>query len=75
MTMCPEHKDRPHQGKLPQHHTRKVRGLRFRVLDARSQAVRHRIAAQVARLDPEDEREALAWNEAVSDFDSETSFD
>jgi hypothetical protein len=30
---------------------------------------------QVARVDPQDEREASAWNEAVSDFDSETSLD
>jgi hypothetical protein len=49
--------------------------LRFAVPDARSPAVRRRIATQVARVDPEDEREASAWNEAVSDFDSETSLD
>jgi len=41
------------------------------VLDASSQAVRRRIAAQIAGLNLEDERDALAWNEAVSDFDSE----
>ena len=52
-------------------HTRKVSGLPFRVLDARSQAVRDRIAAQVARLDPEAERDALDWNDAVAEFDSE----
>ena len=55
--------------------TRRIRGLRFAVPDARSPALRRRIATQVARLDPEDELEASAWNEAVSDFDSETSLD
>ena len=58
-----------------EHRTRRSRGLRFVVPDARSLAVRRRIATQVARLDPEGEREASAWNEAVSDFDSETSLD
>ena len=51
--------------------TRRVHGLRLAVLDASSQAVRRRIAAQIAGLNLEDERDALAWNEAVSDFDSE----
>ena len=50
---------------------RRVHGLRFAALDAGWPAVRRRIAAQVAGLDLQDEREALAWNEAVSDFDSE----
>jgi hypothetical protein len=51
--------------------TRRVHGLRFAVLDARSPAVRRRIAAQTARLDPEAERDALDRNEAVSEFGSE----
>jgi hypothetical protein len=33
--------------------------------------VRRRIAEQVARLDPKAERDAMAWIEAVSEFDSE----
>jgi len=45
------------------------RELRLVVLDARSRAIRRRIARQVARLRPESERDALAWIEAVSEFD------
>ncbi|HEX5321141.1 MAG TPA: hypothetical protein VFW46_18405 [Stellaceae bacterium] len=46
---------------------RRAAGLReLRILFA---AVRKRIAQQVARLDPEDEREAMRWIEAVSEFD------
>jgi len=47
-----------------------LRELRLVVPDARSRAVRRRIARQVARLDPAREREALAWIEAVSEFDN-----
>jgi len=53
---------------------RQVRGLRelrLVVPDARSEAVRRRVAEQVARLDPEDEEEALAWIESVSEFDAD----
>ena len=39
------------------------------VPDARRGEVRARVAAAVARLDPVAESEALAWIEAVSDFD------
>jgi len=39
------------------------------VPDPRSEVVRKRIAMQVTRLDPEHEREALAWIESVSIFD------
>ena len=46
-----------------------LRELRLVVPDARSEAVRARIAAEVARLDPDDEREAMEWIEAVSEFD------
>ena len=51
--------------------TRGLRELRLVVPDARSAAVRRRIAEQVARLDPEDEEEALRWIEAVSEFDND----
>ena len=47
---------------------RGLRELRLVVPDARSEAVRNRIAAQVARLNPDSEREALRWIEAVSEF-------
>jgi hypothetical protein len=46
-----------------------LRELRLIVPDARSAAVRSRIAAQAARLNPDSEREALFWIEAVSEFD------
>jgi hypothetical protein len=48
-----------------------LRELRLVVPDARSAAVRRRIAAQVARLDPASERDALLWIEAVSEFDAD----
>jgi len=50
---------------------RRVRGLRelrLVVADARSPAVRRRVAREVARLDPERERDALQWIESVSGF-------
>ena len=48
-----------------------LRELRLVVPDARSETVRERIAAQVARLNPDSEREALRWIEAVSEFDAD----
>jgi hypothetical protein len=48
-----------------------LRELRLVVPDARSNAVRRRIAAQVARLSADDERDALLWIEAVSEFDAD----
>jgi hypothetical protein len=48
-----------------------LRELRVVVPDARSDAVRARIAAQVARLNPGSERDALSWIEAVSEFDAD----
>jgi len=48
-----------------------LRELRLVVPDARSETVRERIAAQVARLNPDSEREALWWIEAVSEFDAD----
>ena len=47
-----------------------LRELRLVVPDARSKAVRKRVAEEVARLDPHDEKEAMAWIEAVSEFDN-----
>jgi hypothetical protein len=46
--------------------------LRMFVPDARSEEVRRAVAEEVARLDPDDEREAMEWIEAVSEFDSDT---
>jgi Antitoxin MazE-like len=48
-----------------------LRELRLVVPDARSPAVRRRIAKQVAALDRRDEEEAMRWIEAVSEFDTE----
>jgi hypothetical protein len=46
-----------------------LRELRLIVPDSRSPQVRRRVAEQVARLDPEREKEALDWIESVSEFD------
>jgi hypothetical protein len=43
--------------------------LRLVVPDARSRAVRNRVAIEVAGLKPNHEGEALAWIERVSEFD------
>jgi hypothetical protein len=50
---------------------RGLRELRLVVPDARIKAVRKRIAVQVANLDPDRERDALGWIEAVSEFDAD----
>jgi Protein of unknown function (DUF3018) len=50
---------------------RGLRELRLVVPDARMKAVRKRIAAQVANLSPDSERDALLWTEAVSEFDAD----
>jgi Protein of unknown function (DUF3018) len=47
-----------------------LRELRLVVPDARSEAVRARIAMQVAKLNPDRERDALLWVEEVSEFDT-----
>jgi hypothetical protein len=47
-----------------------LRELRLIVPDARSKAVRRRIAKQVAGLDRSRELDALGWIEAVSEFDA-----
>lgn len=52
---------------------RRERGLReltLAVPDARRQAVRARIAKQVARLEPRREAEELRLIEAISEFDA-----
>lgn len=46
-----------------------LRKVRLNVPDARTAAVRARVAAQVARLNPGVEEDALNWIEAVSEFD------
>jgi len=50
--------------------TRGLRELRLVVPDARSKAVRGRVARQVARLDPSRELEAMRWTESVAEFDA-----
>jgi hypothetical protein len=51
--------------------TQGLREVRLVVPDARSEAVRNRIKAQVAKLNPESERDTLLWIEAVSEFDAD----
>ena len=46
-----------------------LRELRLAVPDPRLRTVRERIAGEVARLDQGVEEDALAWIEAVSEFD------
>jgi hypothetical protein len=48
-----------------------LRELRLVIPDARSEAVRNRIVAQVAQLNRDSERDALLWIEAVSEFDAD----
>jgi len=50
-----------------------MRELRLLVADARSRAVRRRVAKQVAGLNPDREREALRWIETVSEFDADAT--
>jgi hypothetical protein len=47
------------------------REVRLTAPDARSEAVRRRVAEQVSRLRPQSEAEALGWIEAVSEFDAD----
>jgi hypothetical protein len=49
---------------------RGLRELRLVVPDARSKAVRRRVAKQVASLDQSRESEAIRWGESVSEFDA-----
>ena len=48
---------------------RGLRELRLVVPNAKSKAVRRRVAKQVAGLNPAGERQAMRWIEAVSEFD------
>lgn len=50
---------------------RGLRELRLVVPDARSKAIRSRIAAQVARMSRDSELEALDWIEEVSEFEAD----
>ena len=50
---------------------RGLRELRLVVPDARSKAVRRRVAKQVAGLGRSHELDAMRWIEAVSEFDSQ----
>ena len=50
---------------------RGLRELRLVVPDARSKAVRKRVAKQVASLDRSLELAAMRWTESVSEFDAE----
>jgi hypothetical protein len=50
---------------------RHLRELRLVVPDARSKAVRRRVAKQVAGLDRYRELEAIRWTESVSEFDGQ----
>ncbi|MGK9171477.1 DUF3018 family protein [Inquilinus limosus] len=52
---------------------RGLRDIRLSVPDARTALVRARIAKQVAALDRASEDDALAWIEAVSEFDTDAS--
>jgi hypothetical protein len=56
---------------------RRARGLRelrlVVVADARSRAVRRRVAKQVAGLDLDHERDTLQWIESVSEFDADAT--
>jgi hypothetical protein len=49
---------------------RGLRELRLLVPDPRLLSVRRRVAAQVGRLDRDNEDAALRWIEAVSEFDT-----
>ena len=49
---------------------RGVRELRLVVPDARSKAVRRRVAKQVEKLDRASELDAMRWIEAVAEFDA-----
>lgn len=49
---------------------RGLRELRLVVPDARSKAVRRRVAKQVSKLDRVCEMDAMRWIEAVSEFDA-----
>ena len=47
-----------------------LRDVRLTLPDARLASIHRRVSYQVARLRPDDERAALDWIEAVSEFDA-----
>jgi hypothetical protein len=49
---------------------RGLRELRLIVPDARSRAVKKRVAKQVAALDRSREAETMRWTEKISEFDA-----
>jgi len=51
--------------------TRGLRELRLVVPDARSKAVRRRVAKQVAGLDRLRELSAILWTESIAEFDGQ----
>lgn len=51
--------------------TQGLREIRLRAPDPRSAMVRARVADAVKRLSRADEEEALAWIEAVAEFDDD----
>ena len=51
--------------------SRAEREIRITVPDARSEVGRARVARSGSRLDPAGEAEALAWIEAVAEFDED----
>lgn len=53
--------------------TEGLRELRLVVPDVRTETTRRRIAAQVARLSPAAEQDALRWIEAASEFDEDAT--
>jgi hypothetical protein len=52
---------------------RGLRELRLVVPNSRLQSVRRRVAAQISRLNPSSEEDALRWIEAVADLDGPDS--
>jgi Antitoxin MazE-like len=52
---------------------RGLRELRIVVADARSRAVRRRVAKEIAGLDQDGETDALKWIESVSEFDADAT--
>jgi hypothetical protein len=50
-----------------------LREIRLTLPDTRLPSVRRRIAAQVARLNEDDERKVMDWIESVSEFDNDPS--
>jgi hypothetical protein len=50
-----------------------LREVRLIVANARSRAVRRRVAREVAGLNPDRERDALQWTESVSEFDADAT--